>query len=122
MNPKMKALRKLRIDDICHGECPNGASLICLVTNITETRISVRTVTTQYEIDFDRATGLEITENTKSACYIDSVAPLPADIHEIMLSLDRKYRFATNPEDAKLTPEQKRGLYFIADFYPENQL
>jgi hypothetical protein len=70
---------------------------------------------------------------TPYECIIDSVAPLPPDIHEIMLSLDRKgrdaeHRDAENPDrewkpgDNPLTEEQKRGLLFVYDFYRTHPL
>ena len=64
---------------------------------------------------------------------IDSVAPLPDDIRELMLSIDRlfreaEYRHAEEPdweppEDYfHHSKDQIRALLFIADFYPKNQL
>ena len=61
------------------------------------------------------------------------MAALPQDIHEIMLSLDHKYREgeyrdAEDPErelqpgEAALTKEQIRGLLFVSEFYPANPL
>ena len=66
-------------------------------------------------------------------CTINSVAPLPFDIHEIMLELDRKYRageyrraedpdWVRAPEEIGLTENQKRGLRFVDGFHGANPL
>jgi hypothetical protein len=87
-------------------------------------------MTTQSVDWFDRTTGLD-QDNRK--IVIDSVAPLPDDIQEIMLSIDRLFREAEQrraeepdwkpPEDCfHQGKDQIRALLFIADFYPANQL
>ena len=79
---------------------------------------------------FDRATGVELDDGQ---IVIDSVAPLPDDIHEIMLSIDRlfreaEYRHAEEPDweppedHFHHSKNQIRALLFIADFYPKNRL
>lgn len=88
MADRESALRRLAVGDIFHGRAPNGASLFCLVTAVTETTIDARRVHTQERVKFDRRTGIEIGE-VKSR--IDCVAPLPPEVHELLLSLDRKY-------------------------------
>ena len=96
--------------------------------SVTKTMIQARNVATQIIYDFDRQTGVTdwyvFSEHT--ICTIDSVAPLPVDIHEIMLSIDRKgreseYREAEDPdgpEQYALTDEERRGLLFVSYFYP----
>ena len=119
-----RALRKIAVGDIFHASAPVTASYICLTLEVTKDTIRARRVTTQTEHEFDRATGIEGPEDNPT--IIDSVAPLPADIHEIMLSLDRKYGAKDPPklfsEEARLTKEQQRGLLFVADFYPEHPI
>lgn len=98
--------------------------LICLVTAITETTIHARTMLTQYLLKFDRQTGKgELKgEITTSPCTIDSVAPLPVDIHNTMLGLDRKSRLERNEERARLTEDEKRALLFLHSHYESNRL
>ncbi|MDR3568885.1 MAG: hypothetical protein P4L43_12725, partial [Syntrophobacteraceae bacterium] len=48
------SLGNLGEGDIFHGECPNGASLICLVTSFSETIIQARTVTSQLHFQFGK--------------------------------------------------------------------
>jgi len=52
------SLGKLLVGDIFHAEAPNGASLICLVTVLTEATIEARTLTHQMQLEFDRKTGV----------------------------------------------------------------
>jgi len=125
---RQRALKRISVGDIFHAHAPGGPSLICLTMSVTETMIQARNVATQIIYDFDRQTGVAdwyvFSEHT--TCTIDSVAPLPADIHEIMLSIDRKgreseYREAEDPDrpgEYALTDEERRGLLFVSYFYP----
>jgi len=131
MADRKAALRNIVVGDIFHAAAPNGASLICLTRRVTKTTILARSVTTQSYGEFNRVTGVEDCEGTPGT--INSVAPLPADIHEIMVGLDQRYReveyrLAEDPdgpwdaEQSKLTDDQKRGLLFTGPFYRENPI
>jgi hypothetical protein len=111
-------LSRLVAGDIFHAECPSGASLICLVEAITNEKIEARRVTTQDHVTFELSTGLSLPDNGETRCMIDSIAPLPVDIHNVMLGLDRKMRLRF----AKLDRAEKDALLFVADFYPANPL
>jgi len=89
------ALRQIAVGDIFHASAPNGASLICLTWKIAASVIYAKTVTTQIEFEFDRKTGIANWEGRNGSvnCVVDSVAPLPTDIHEIMPQLNRRYLF-----------------------------
>lgn len=124
------ALKGIVVGDIFHASVPGGGSYICLALQVRENAIFARRVTTQQVHWFDRTTGIEA-DNRR--IVIDSVAPLPDDIREIMHSLDRKYREvefrqAEDPDweppegSSRLTPEQRRAILFIADFYPAHPL
>jgi hypothetical protein len=91
-----RALRDIAAGNMFHASAANGASLLCLTMAVTEHVIQARNVATQIIYDFDRCTGRATwyVFGTPYECMIDSVAPLPPDIHEIMLSLDRKGREA----------------------------
>jgi len=128
-------LAKIAVGDIFHAKAGNGASLLCLTMAVTATTVQARNVATQIIYDFDRRTGLAdwFVFGKRYICTIDSVATLPQDIHEIMLSLDQhgregEYRDAEDPErelqpgEAALTKEQIRGLLFMSEFYPANPL
>ncbi|WP_428671162.1 hypothetical protein [Reyranella sp.] len=115
-------LRKLAVGDIFHANSPNGASLICLVLSVTEEAIQSRTVTTQVYLEFDRRTGNAEWGEDPIICTIDSITPLPVEIHNTMLGIDRKFRLERNLERLRLTDAEKRALVFVASHYPSNQL
>lgn len=133
MTDREARLRCIAIGDIFHASIRgrrDGPSYICLALQVRPSAIFARRMTTQSVHWFDRATGLEIDDDQ---VVIDSVAPLPLDIREVMLGLDRKYleseyREAEDPNweppegSSRLTEEQKRAFSFIAKFYPANQL
>lgn len=122
MDARSKALRKLAIGDIFHGESPNGASLICLVLSVTVIEIHTRTVTTQSQISFDRVTGIATPGGDNIPGTIDSVCALPIDIHETMLGIDRKFRLETDIEKLKLTEAEIKAFLFIKRHYADNPL
>jgi len=131
MAQRSVALKNIADGDIFHGRPPKGtASFICLALQVRERTIFARRITTQSVHEFDRTTGVEVDSNP---VVINSVAPLPADIREILLGLDRKYREAEYrraedpdwrlPEDeAKLTKDEIRALLFVGKFYEENPI
>ena len=122
MSDRKVLLDALTVGDIFHAEAPNGASLICLITSITESAIHARTVTTQTQLAFDRQTGVAESGDDKVPCTINSTAPLPVDIHHVMLGLDRKFRLERDPERLKLNEAEMRALLFVASHYASNPL
>jgi len=115
-----RVLGNLTSGDIFHAEGPEFPSLICIVVSVSENQIEARTVTNQAVFHFDRRTGVSMRRT--STCTIDSVIPLPIDIHNALLGLDRKFRLEHRPDRHKLTDEEKEALIFVADFYPKNRL
>jgi hypothetical protein len=115
-------LRRLVVGDIFHAKTRNGASLICLVTNLSKTQIRARRVTTQEVVRVDRSTGLGKLGAKRVACTVDSVAPLPIGVHNEMLGIDRKFRLAQNEEALKLTSSEKKALLFTASFYSKKPI
>ena len=71
---------------------------------------------------FDRQTGKAEWGDAQVVCTIDSVAPLPADIHNVMLGLDRKFRLERDLERIKLNDAEKRALVFVDSYYSSNPL
>ena len=122
----------LNVGDIFHAEYPNGASCICLVLSVNDTSIRARRVTTQENLEFDRQTGIERDDSAQSLAVMNSVAPLPAEIHDIFLAMDRKFRarmamdeksrFELSPEDRKLTDAERKAFRFVDTYYSSNLL
>jgi hypothetical protein len=114
-------IRNIKVGDFFHAKCPSGASMICLATAVGDATIQARRITTQEDLEFDRMTGMEKGPDG-GLCGIDSVAPLPLEIHNVFLGLDHRYRTSTDPERSKLTKAEIRAMSFIYDYYRENPI
>lgn len=141
MSDREIMLEKLVVGDIFHAsfpsENPGGPSLVCLVESITGTSIQSRTITTQRKFQFNRQTGtaeaideqpVSSQDGERVVCIIDSVAPLPVEVHNVMLGIDRKFRLARSewfdksPERFNLDEAEKKAIMFISAYYPDNPL
>jgi len=101
------------------------------VLSVDKEVVQARRVTTQENVEFDRTTGAQVGDDRQIPCAIDSVAPLPPEIHGVFLDMDKKNRelmamdeesrFA-DLERLKLTAAEKKALLFVADYYPANRL
>lgn len=129
MFERQSLLAELEVGDIFHATAPNGASLICLVTSVTQTAIFARRVTSQENLEFDRQTGVEKDTDEQALAVMDSVSPLPPEIHNVFLALDGKYG-RMEPKDwdepglerFKLTAADKKALLFVGPHYAANPL
>ena len=120
MSHRKILLARLAAGDIFHAEAPNGANLICLVVSVDETDLRARRITSQDDLVFNRQTGM-----TEDGDIIDSVAPLPDEIHNALLELDRKYQIYDpnkEPERFRLTDEERKALRFVKPHYSSNPL
>lgn len=120
MDNRRALLAKLNVGDIFHAEAPNGAGLICVVVSTNNITLQVRRITSQDDLAFNRQTGL-----TQDGDVIDSVEPLPTEIHNTFLELDRKYQKYNpdrNPEQFRLTEAEKKALRFVGPHYASNPL
>lgn len=126
-------LHSLAVGDIFHAHAPNGASLICLTTAVTDTTVQARTVTHAMHLDFDRETGVAEWIGSKDwpdkgygddpvRCVVDSVEPLPVDIHNILLFVDRKSRLTGVWKDMRLSDDEKRAFLYVYSHYPANPI
>ncbi|MCA0303204.1 MAG: hypothetical protein LCH95_12445 [Proteobacteria bacterium] len=115
MSDLRSKLSKLVPGDIIHGRHSAGPSLTCLVEAVEADRIETRRITTQRHITFDIETGVEI---DFPECRLDSIEPLPIDVHNVLLGLDRKMRVGRLP----INKAEKDALLFLADFYRAHPL
>jgi hypothetical protein len=115
MPEKRIDLQKLRPGDLFHAEYPGGATVIGITLEVTATRIRGRDITRQEVLEIDRATGVSITADG-DPCTIYSTEPLPPDLHEAILGLDRKYGSGRTPtdEESKLTLAERKALIFVS--------
>jgi hypothetical protein len=116
MSDRKILLGRLAAGDLFHAGTPKGVSLICLAVSTTESTIRARRVTTQEYFEFDRQTGLERCGD-EPASRIDSVAPLPTDVLNVMLAIDRKYRFVQDSDQGKLTGPEIKALMYAGAHY-----
>jgi hypothetical protein len=112
-------IHNLTVGDIFHAERPNGIRLIALVISVTETTIYARSAVNhqQFELDRKTGTGVVIFQGEQSPCAIYSTAPLPPDIRNTILGLDRKMRLEEDLERAKLSEAESKALLYVADNY-----
>jgi|ERR1700733_1701359 hypothetical protein len=121
--PDREALiRNIKVGDIFHAESPNGASMICLATAVDQTTIHARRITTQDDFEFDRTTGVGQSARRRVPCTINSVAPLPPEIHNVFLGLDHRYRTSNDPERNKLSQAEIDAILYIDKYYPANPI
>ena len=114
-------LGRLVVGDVFHASGAAGASLICLTVSVSEAAIQARRVTTQENFEFDRQTGVEKCADQRVS-RIDSVAPLPLAVLDVILGIDRKYRLLQDPEQGKLTDAEIKALMYIGPHYASNPL
>lgn len=113
-------LGRLEVGDIFHAVSERGAVAICLVLSVDETAVTARRITTQQHCKFDRKTGKSVLGGTAFEGTISSVEPLPSDIHNTFLEMDRQYRLGHRDEESmKLKASQKAALLFIHDHYAQ---
>jgi len=72
-------LSHVKVGDIIHGGSGATGSAICLVTSLTDEAIFARTVTTQWDLVFDRRSGTAVCGS--SVCCLDLMAQPPIDIY-----------------------------------------
>src|ERR1700704_2876720 len=101
-------LSKLVVGDIFQAEGPNGPRAPCLIYAVTATIIKARSVTTQAQHEFKRETGIGNWRDGHPVT-ISSIAPLPVEIHNIILGMDQKYRLSRDIKKAALTDNEIRA-------------
>lgn len=119
-------IRSTAVGDLFHATSPNGASLICLALEVTDTAIVSQTVTSVYDLNFDRETGTAERDfhGESVVCTIDSVAPLPDEFKKTLVAVHRVYANKDEDDDevSKLREAEHRALTFAAQYFPANPL
>ena len=127
-NNRSRLLRNLQIGDIFHATSDSAPILICLVTMVEGMYIYSRVLTTQQVLIFNIDTGLRYDlryENTLEEgndCVINSVEPLPIEIHNTIIHFDRKCRLESGKENQPVTKDEKNALMFVDEHYASNPL
>lgn len=121
------ALSTIDVGDIFNADTPFGGTVICLALVVTADSIRARDICRQGELlDFDRQTGVALWPGSEigTTCTITSIAPLPPDVHEALLGLDRKYTrgWPLTTEELKLTEAEKKAFVFVYDYHATNRI
>ena len=124
MTSRATALESIAVGDIFHATSPNGASLICVALKVTDAVIVSQTVTSVYDLEFDRATGLAERDfhGEHVVCAIDCTAPLPDGFKETLMELHRAYSRKDKGDGPELKDPEHRALVFAAQYYPANPI
>ncbi len=124
MPDRVTSLAKIAPGDLFHAKSPNGASLICLALEVTDRTIVSQTVTSVYDLNFDRRAGIAERDfhGESVVCTIDSVAPLPDDFKKTLIALHRTYLKEEESDEPKLTDPEHRALVFAAQYFPAHPL
>jgi hypothetical protein len=118
VDPEQPRSREQVLQSLVVGDLFDASPAICIVTGVSQSTIDARRLLVLEHFSFDRVTGIE----SESGRVIHSVAPLPLDVQNVLIALDRRHRLGRSPADAKLTETEKAALLFIADFYNTNAL
>lgn len=124
MTKREAAIRSIVAGDLFHATSPNGASLICLALEVTDTTIVSQTVTSVYDLNFDRGTGMAERDfhGERVVCAIDSVAPLPDDFTKTLIALHLTHLRKDESDEPKLKDPEHRALVFAAQYFPAHPL
>ena len=96
--------------DIVHGRGEGKQNVICLVESVEPNRIKTRRITTQELMTFDIGTG----ENIEApGCRLDSIMPLPVEVHDVLLGLDCKMRLGNQ----QMSEAEKVALDFADEVF-----
>jgi hypothetical protein len=114
-------LKRLMPGDIFRAEHHDGGGHPpCLVVAVNENSIIAHAITTQEPYVFERGTGVTLPDKSWAGATIRSVEPLPLDIHNVLLELERKCRLGNRSVTSiKLTEQQKKALLFASRHYKE---
>lgn len=124
MTKRETDIGSIAVGDIFHATSPNGASLICLALEVTDVAIVSQTLTSMYELKFDRKTGTAERDfhGEHVVCTIDSVAPLPDDFKETLIAMYRAHSREDKDSDAGLKDPEHRALVFAAQYFPTHPI
>src|SRR5471030_1263690 len=119
MTKRETAIQSIAVGDLFHATSPNGASLICLALEVTDAVIVSQTVTSVYDLNFDRGTGMAERDfhGESVVCTIDSAAPLPDDFKKTLIAVHRAYSSKDESDEPKLKDPEHRALVFAAQYF-----
>lgn len=114
--------------DIIHATRFGPSSIICVVESVAGGFIRTRSIAQQHAIDFDIETGVgawrdELFGDEPIECQIDSIEPLPREIHDALIEQDRRHRLISDPERWRAGGEEEWKAWPSAqEFFKRNPL
>ena len=121
-----RKLDALQVGDIIHARTTRVPGMPFLVVAATKSTLTTRAMTSQFPLKFSRRTGRAMLQmewdDEPRTWFITSVQPLPLEIHNLMLSLDRRMRLGSNGTTNPLDDGDKRALVNIHDHYTAHPL
>lgn len=121
---RSKKLAHLDTGDIFAARVEGGKSLPFLVVAAEVDSIKTRCMTSQFPLVFQRNDGVAVeTRDGRTRVWrISCMQPLPLEIHNLMLSVDRRMRLGSNGTTNPLDEGDIRALVFIHDFWDEHPI
>jgi hypothetical protein len=93
-------------------------NFVCLVETVSDRTLRAGNVMGGEHFDFDRRSGVAVTAEGEFA--IVSIEPLPTEMYDVLMGLNRKMRLTLDRERLKLTAEEKSALLFLSGFYAKH--
>ena len=122
---RLHKLKLLETGDILAARVPGGNNIPFLVVTADANSINARAITSQIPLVFDRSTGEALDDpddHPRRVWRISCVQPLPLEIHQLMLSLDRRMRLGSNGITNPLDEGDKRALLYVGDYFEANAI
>lgn len=91
--------------DLVSGREEGKRNLVYLVESVGPDCLRTRRITTQEKVTFDIETAEAI---EAPGCRLGSIVPLPVEVHDVLLGLDRKMRLSDQP----ISDAEKAALDF----------
>jgi hypothetical protein len=110
---------RLTVGDLFHAS-GDPRKLVGLVIAVTDRSVYARNVMGDAYHEFDRHTGIEQAHG--SDMVIDSIEPLPVEIHAVILGIERKYRLTMDRSRGRLTETEKSALALAFSHYEKHAI
>ena len=124
MSTRETDLRSISAGDVFHAAAPNGASLICLALEVTDVAVVSQILTSTYELEFDRKTGIGERDfhGERVVCTIDSVAPFPDDFKDTLIAMHHAHSNKKENDEPGFKASEHRALVFAAQYFPAHPI
>ena len=108
MATSTEKLKNIKVGDIINVFATGGARTYCLVQSVGQTTFHAKTMTTHLDLVFNRETGVGKRADGKTVWYVQSVAPFPEHLREVIFGYFEKRNPVTGNEYQKTRPEGHR--------------